>query len=136
MENRMTRKQKKFLLKLISLFINTKWEDGWKDFQGNQYKNVEYDINEYRNNAMYNCIAKIFLYECKSMNIKMKEFSQDYFSKDGDFFTTKEPVNYDDKKKKWYLSNDSKLYQKIIRKKISKSSASRLIFSLKKYLNI
>lgn len=137
MENRMTNKQKKFLLKLISLYINKKWEDGWKNYKGNGYKNINYQKSEY-DDFIYDCEANISFYNCKSINIKMKEFTKDYFyGRDGKFyyFDTKETANYDDKKKKWYLSKkESKFYNKIIKRKISKSSASRLIFWLKKDL--
>lgn len=138
MENKMTNKQKKFLLKLISLYINKKWEDGWKDYQGNRYRNINYQKSEF-SGSFCDCRANISGYNCESINIKMMEFTKDYFYKyDGKFlhFETKEIANYDGKKKKWYLSKkESKFYNKIIKRKISKSSASRLIFWLKKYLN-
>ena len=137
MENRMTNRQKKFLLKLISLYINKKWE-GWKDFKGNLYKNINYTKSEY-GDFIYDCRANINCCNCESINIKMKEFSKDYFYEHNDkfyYFDTTEIANYDGKKKKWYLSKkESKFYKKIIKRKISKSSASRLIFWLKKDLN-
>ena len=75
MENRMTNRQKKFLLKLISLYINKKWE-GWKDFKGNLYKNINYTKSEY-GDFIYDCRANINCCNCESINIKMKEFSKD-----------------------------------------------------------
>ena len=138
MENRMTNKQKKFLLKLISLYINKKWKDGWKDYKGNRYKNINYTKSEF-DGHFYDCRANINFCRCESINIKMKEFTKAYFCESNGkfyYFDTKEIANYDRKKKKWYLSKkESKFYKKIIKRKISKSSASRLIFWLKKDLN-
>ena len=140
MKKRMTGRQKKFLLKLISLYINKKYkkDDGlyWKDYKGNQYENVNYKKSEY-NDSIYDCMATIVGRPCESVNKKMAEFTRSYFRTYDDkfyFFETKEPVNYDKEKKKWYLNNESKFYKKIIKGKISKSSASRLIFWLKKII--